>query len=303
MLPASVLPVLAKAIDEQLGVAGRAASDPGPDGVHDLRVATRRLRAALEMWLAVSPARKLDRGRRALRKLGRRLGALREADVDTTELFDLRRRDPSRAAAIEFLIARESRERNRRAKALEKALRRVDLGDLAKEIRSEAGDLLDAGAGKDLPLAAVARTELRGKLPDLARLLERALRHPAPAALHRLRIELKKFRYSVELCAPAYDGRRVPGLIGRLKALQDALGIVHDANALHALIASLRADLRREGLFALERSLLAPLRAVAALSRERTAAAIRELEACRRTRFFSRFEAALRRARVKGDGV
>lgn len=292
---ASVLPVLAKAIDEQLEVAERAAADPGPDGIHDLRVATRRLRAALDLWLAVSPVRKLDRGRRALKNLGRRLGALREADVDLNELFDLRRRDPSHAAAIEFLIASESRERKRRARALEKGLRRIDLEDFAKEIRSEVGDAADGPTGKDLPLPAVARKEIQERLPGLARLLDHTLRHPTPAALHRLRIELKKFRYSVEMCAPAYDGRRVPGLIGRLKILQDALGIVHDANALHARIASLRAELRREGLTALERSLLAPLRAVAALSRVRTAAAIRELDVSRRAAFFSRFEAALRR--------
>ena len=98
----------------------------------------------------------------------------------------------------------------------------------------------------------------------------------------------------MELCAPAYDGRRIPHLVERLKASQDALGIVHDANALHSRIATLRADLRREGLGALEGSLLAPLRAVAALSRERTAAAIRELDACRRKAFFSKFEAAVR---------
>ncbi len=263
MPAASVLPVLAKAIDEQLGIAGRAAADPGPDGIHDLRVATRRLRAALELWLAVSPVRKLDRGRRALKSLGRRLGALREADVDLKELFDLRRRDPSHGAAIEFLIASESRERKRRAKALEKGLRRIDLEDFAKEIRSETDDALDAGNGEDLALSAVARRELQERLPSLARLLDHTLRHPTPAGLHRLRIDLKKFRYSMEMCSPAYDGRRVPGLIGRLKALQDALGIVHDANALHAGIASLRAELRREGLVALERSLLAPLRAVA----------------------------------------
>lgn len=291
---ASVLPILAKAIDEQLGIAGPAAADPGPDGVHDLRVATRRLRAALELWLAVSPSRRLDRARRALKNLGRRLGALREADVDLKELFDLRRRDPSHGAAIEFLIASESRERKRRVKALEKGLRRIDLEDFAKEIRSETDDALDAGNGEDLALSAVARRELQERLPGLARLLDHTLRHPTPAALHRLRIDLKKFRYSVEVCAPAYDGRRVPGLIGSLKALQDALGIVHDTNALHARIASLRAELRRDGLVALERSLLAPLRAVAGISRERTAAAIRELDACRRTRFFSKFENSLR---------
>ena len=295
MPAASVLPVLAKALDEQLDIAGRAAADPGADGVHDLRVATRRLRAALELWLAASRDKKLDRSRKALRKLGRRLGDLREADVDLAELSELRRRDPSHAAAVEFVIASESRAKRNFVKALEKELRRIDLADLSKEIRSEIEDALDAKKKpEDLPLASVARKEIQERLPRLAPLLDRARVSPTPSGLHRLRIELKKFRYAVELCAPAFDGRRAPALIERLKTLQDALGVVHDSNALHARIAELRAELRRDGLASLERSLLAPMRAVSRLSRERTAAALAELDACRRDAFFSRFETALR---------
>lgn len=238
--------------------------------------------------------KKLDRSRRTLRRLGRKLGSLRESDVDVSELRELRRRDPAHSVAFEFLIASESRERNSRAKALEKELQRIDLADLSTEIRSEVEDALDAKKSAGVPLAAIARKELEERLPGLASLLDRALSHPTPHGLHRLRIDLKKFRYSVELCSPAYDGRRIPHLVERLKAVQDALGIVHDADALHSRIAKLRADLRREGLGSLEGSLLAPMRAVARLSRQRTAAAVRELDACRRKAFFSKFEAAVR---------
>jgi CHAD domain-containing protein len=295
MPSASVLPILAKAIGEQLDVAERAAADPSADGVHDLRVATRRLRAGLELWLEASPDKKLDRGRKALRRLGQRLGDLREADVDLAELSELRRREPPHAAAIEFVIASESRGKRKRAKALEKELRRIDLADLSKEIRSEIEDALDAKKKtEDLLVSSVARKEIQERLPRLAPLFDRALLHPTPASLHRLRIELKKFRYSVELCASAYDGRRSPHLIETLKSLQDVLGIVHDANALHARIAKLRAELRRGGLGSLERSLLAPMRAVASLSRERMGKALEELASCRRQEFFSKFDAALR---------
>jgi CHAD domain-containing protein len=293
MPPASVLPVLAKAIDEQLGVAEKAASDPGPDGIHDLRVATRRLRAALELWLGTSPRKKLDRSRKTLRRLGRRLGSLREADVNLSQLSELREKNPTDAVAVEFALASETRRRKRRAKRLDRELRRIDLADLSKEIRSEIEDALDSKPG-EIPLASVARKELEERLLRLSPLLDRAPQHPAPKGLHLLRIELKKFRYSVELCSPAYDGRRVPHLVKRLKGLQDALGLVQDANALHLRFAKLRANLRRDGLPAIERSLLSPMRAVAALSRERTAAAVKELDARRREAFFSRFKAALR---------
>jgi len=292
MPSASVLPVLAKAIEEQFGVAEKAASDKSPDGTHDLRVATRRLRAALELWLATSPEKKLDRCRKTLRRLGRRLGSLRETDVNLSQLSELREKNPADAVAVEFALAAETRRRRQRARSLDKELRRIDLADLAKEVRSEIADALDSKA-EGIPLGTVARRELDERLPRVASLLGRALLHPTPRGLHLLRIELKKFRYSAELCVPAYDGRRVPHLVNRLKKLQDALGLVQDANALHLRLAELRANLRRDGLPAIERSLLPPMRAVAALSRARTAVAVRELQTARSESFLSKFQPAL----------
>jgi CHAD domain-containing protein len=141
----------------------------------------------------------------------------------------------------------------------------------------------------------VARRELERRLPPLEGLLEEAWRRPSALALHRFRIALKKLRYAVEMCGPAYDGRRRLRLVGRLKQLQDALGAAQDAQILHDRFASLRAELRKDGLAAAERSLLPPMRAVAAALHSRQAAAVRELESCRREHFLNRFESSLRR--------
>ena len=292
MASSSAFPVLATAIGDQLDVACRAASDPGPDGIHDLRVSTRRLRAALELWLENAPGKRLDRCRKRFKRLGRRLGSVREADVNIEGLADLALGRPSDAIAIEFLAASVTRERKRRARRLRQEQERSDLPGLSQEIRSELGERLDSEA-EPVSVAAVARRELARRLPALEALLETALREPSAPALHRLRIGLKKFRYSVELCAPAYDGRRLPPLVGRLKALQDALGAAQDARALHDVFAKRRLELREEGLANAERSLLAPMRAVAAILRNRREAARRELESSRQERFLSGFETAL----------
>jgi len=288
----SAFPVLAAALGDQLDVASRAASDPGPDGIHDLRVSTRRLRAALDLWRECAPGKRLDRCRKRLRRLGRRLGSVREADVNLEGLADLARGRPSDAIAIEFLAASVARERKRRARRLHQEQERSDLPGLSEEIRSELGKGLDSES-EPVSIAAVARRELTRRLPALEALLETASREPSAPALHRLRIGLKKFRYSVELSAPAYDGRRLPPLLGRLKELQDALGAAQDARALHDVFAKGRLELREDGLAAAERALLAPMRAVAAILRRRQEAARRELESSRRDGFLSRFAAAL----------
>ena len=294
MEPVSVLPVLARAIERQLEAAGESASDPGPDGIHDLRVSTRRLRAALQLWRDASSGKKLERSRRTLRKLGRSLGAVREAEVNLRELSELARRRPAEMAAIELVAAVEARRKRRLGRIAGKKLARLDLPDLSREIRSELAKTLDSG-GESASLDVVARRELDRRIPALEELREDALRRSAAPALHRFRIALKKFRYSVEMCAPAYDGRRLPRLLGRLKEIQDALGAAQDARVLHARLAELRAELRADALPAAERALLPPMRAAAALLRERQAAALRELAACGRQGFFAGFEAALRR--------
>jgi CHAD domain-containing protein len=292
MASSSAFPVLAAAIGDQLDVASRAASDPGPDGIHDLRVSTRRLRAALDLWRECAPGKRLDRCRKRLKRLGRRLGSVREADVNIERLADLALGRPSDAIAIEFLADSVTRERRRRARRLRQEQERSDLPGLSEEIRSELGKCLDSEP-EPVSIAAVARRELARRLPALEALLEAALREPSAPALHRLRIELKKFRYSVELCASAYDGRRLPPLVGRLKALQDALGAAQDVRALHDVFAKGRRELREEGLAHAERSLLSPMRAVAAILRNRQEAARRGLESSRHESFLSWFEAVL----------
>ena len=291
--PTPVLSVLSEAIEKQLDLARKAATDPGPDGVHDLRVATRRLRAALDLWLDGSPGKKLERCRKALRKLGRRLGSLREADVNRKELSDLRQRRPADAVAIDFVAAFEALRRGKLARKVGKALQGSGLPDLIREIAAETAKEGGAKEG-EAAVGTVARGELGRRRPRLTALLGSALRRPSPRSLHRFRIELKKFRYSVELCAPAYDGRRVTHLVDRLKELQDELGAAHDAVVLHERFATLRRRLREDGLASAERSLLPPMRAAARLLRERQEAAVRGLEGCRREDLLSRFERALR---------
>jgi len=46
--------------------------------------------------------------------------------------------------------------------------------------------------------------------------------------LHRLRIDIKKLRYSVEFLAPLYRRKRVGKFASSLEAMQDCLGLIHD---------------------------------------------------------------------------
>ena len=74
-----------------------------------------------------------------------------------------------------------------------------------------------------IPLRRIARKEFR----RLLEAVDRLGKHPDDAAIHRLRIKLKRARYAAELSAPkGKAGRR---FIDEAKRLQDLLGEHQDA--------------------------------------------------------------------------
>src|SRR3546814_8681296 len=70
--------------------------------------------------------------------------------------------------------------------------------------------------GRDERIGDFADRALSKRWRRLRGRARRAVRHPAPAALHRLRIELRKMRYTANFLAPRYhaedtlDAERFP---------------------------------------------------------------------------------------------
>lgn len=174
-----------------------------PDDIHDLRVLTRRMRAAAWIGDQAGGDTVFGRLRRGLRRLGRVLGRRRAADVAAGDAVRYRL-DP---AALEG-------PRDRAGRKLLRALSR-------KEGRALVEDLRAAARG----FGALQARPLQAALARRAAELRRAARE-APSgkeALHRLRIEARKARYTLEA-------------LGRggafLKPLQDHLGRGHDLETL-----------------------------------------------------------------------
>ena len=202
------------------------AHDPGtragadPDELHDMRVATRRLRAALRV---VSPAlapQARDRFTDGLRRLGRLLGAVRDLDVQV-----------ERARAVPAAFLRHLQERRETARArLRRGLDRAPyLGLLADLDRFAEG----AARGETPPqaldpvgphaAAAIARAFRR-----LRRAGRAAEARPTASALHEARIRAKRLRYALEFFAEA-GGADAAELVERLTEIQDLLGAHQDA--------------------------------------------------------------------------
>lgn len=193
------------------------------EAVHQMRVATRRLRALLRAALPLLVPEWSEQVRSELSWLAGVLGPARDLDVlieyFQQELASLERRE---APPVRRLIQKLIRDRA------------GIQGDLVSALRTDrylaALDLAEAGSRQpqviqsDVALSGIAAAEFR-KLRKSVRALPE---HPSDEDLHQVRIRGKRARYAAEL-AETTVGRPASRFIQRAKDLQDILGMHQDA--------------------------------------------------------------------------
>lgn len=226
-------------------VANRAAAIDGRDveGVHQMRIAIRRARAAVATFAPAIPAPSRQWLTAELRWLGVETGRVRDLDVAATTLLPPVRaafpdepalRDLETALEVErgeaYALLRESLRAQRYTRFVLNAGTWIE----AAGWREHAGDGARALHGRTIGAYAPSalahhekRVRKRGKGFDR---LE-------PVARHRFRLALKRLRYSGEFLAPLYPDRRVGPYLRAIARLQDALGAFNDASQSAAILA------------------------------------------------------------------
>ena len=199
-----------------------AARNFAPDAVHDLRVALRRCRSLADGMRFIDPDPGWKRMRRAGKPLFSALGELRDTQVLQEWVERLAPRDDPSASE---LIAFASREEARLKDAASFALHKFD----QKQWRDWINHL-STRASRVQPGGLVFQ-HLALECWEQARQLHRlVLRNRTKTSYHRLRIGIKRFRYTVENFLPTLHARWGEDL----KKLQDYLGEIHDLDLLWA---------------------------------------------------------------------
>ncbi len=213
--------------------APRAHAGTTPEGVHQMRVAARRLRSLLRVFRRVAdgPAlRGLDQG---LRDVAGRLGPARDWDVFVggigAGLADAAGTDKR----VITLLRRAGAERDAAYMALRAILdgpgwRHLGL-DLVAAARLSAwrAEVADQAVLDD-PLPPFAAAVLAKRWRGLKR-AARDIETLSMPELHALRLDAKRVRYAAELLAPLWPERATRRFARRLAALQEALGLANDA--------------------------------------------------------------------------
>jgi CHAD domain-containing protein len=205
-----------------------------PEGVHQLRVAMRRLRSDLRtLGEAVDPRWREDIEPR-LREIADAAADARDADVMSVRLrAELDGSTAVLAPLFETLERKRTAARDRLMVALDGPEYVALLNDLVAAIKDPPAGPADAEASGGLaPLVLGAWDRLQKRADELD------VDSPNED-FHRARISVKRARYAAELAARSLPGKAADGaarLGDRLAILQDLLGDIQDAAVAEALV-------------------------------------------------------------------
>lgn len=198
--------------------------DWAPEPVHDLRVALRRCILIADLMKDLDPGADWKPMRKAGRRLFRQLGTLRDTQVLTEWVEKLGvAGEASTAVLLEELKARCEQDRA----AAQDAAREFDRKQWRDWSRELAGRFRHVASAK--PACESLALEIWEAVRDFHR---RAQKSQSRIAYHRVRVELKKFRYAAENFLPSMYSGWAP----ELKYLQDLLGEIHDLDVLSHII-------------------------------------------------------------------
>jgi CHAD domain-containing protein len=211
-------------------------TDHKSEHLHQMRVGTRRLRTALQVFGSAADLPKAASEQR-LRDFARVLGEVRDLDVQIASLKQdyLPQLNPSEQVQLEKTIAHLQKCRLKVFKKMQAALE----SDRYAALKQSYADWLaqpSYGAIAELPILSL--------LPDLLTpLLSELLLHPgwlisaqqssgkSSLVLHDLRKLCKHVRYEAEFFAPFY-GKKFQKWIKEIKELQEDLGNFQDTQVL-----------------------------------------------------------------------
>lgn len=207
-----------------------------PELVHQSRVALRRLRVFVRLFRSTLGESRAEQLAVELSWLFASLGKLRDLQVFARDFLPLER--PRERARLRARVERRSQAARRE---LERALKDPRFAALCAELASLQAELEQPTGQRKRARPFLARR--------LQRRRKRALRHAQAAlrgdmdALHEMRKELKKLRYTSELARDLYASRkpRVREYLRALSELQDVLGALIDLHVAHAALAKLDA--------------------------------------------------------------
>lgn len=199
--------------------------------IHRMRVASRRLRSALGIFIGILPEKKQAVWIRHVRKLTRALGEARDTDVQIDLVTQVLGgvKEPKCKPGLNRILLRLIQKRERLQADVNSALNDLDKSKVCPQIQSRTSPLVSDTKESTSPLYQLSYSIINEKLNDFLS-YEVYLRQPDNTPmLHEMRIAAKRLRYSMEIFAPIYPDELSQPLQAARKS-QQILGDIHDCD-------------------------------------------------------------------------
>jgi len=217
--------------------------------IHRMRVASRRLRAALPLFAPCFPEKKYQQWMQEIQRITRALGGARDTDVQIAFLTKIIKKrearmhadDPGIAPSIRLtgdietaLLSGLQKKRQKLQTAVVSTLEKLENSGVIDDMRiffNSQTMLAKSSRKRPSPygIAPVAASRIARRLTILLS-YERWVHNPdAIAEHHAIRIAAKKLRYTMEVYAPLYRLGLKKSLT-RVKKIQEILGDLHDCD-------------------------------------------------------------------------
>lgn len=216
-------------------------ANDAPEGVHQLRIGLRRLRAAFVVFAPVLQSSRLPNLMDEARRVGREVGHLRDLDMALNDLVTpelaARPQDPAFIRLADLIAKQAATQRAALRVELRSGRTHQFLLDLAQFIETRGWlDPDDKTQARRLaqPVAKVAQKALSAQWTKCVK-RARGIDGLEDAERHALRKALKGLRYEVEFIAPLLPAKPAAKFIKRLRNLQDLFGSLNDLAMAHTL--------------------------------------------------------------------
>jgi len=224
--------VLRVRFDEVVSLRGAALDFSDIEGVHSMRVATRRLRSALRDFMPLMDKRPPKRVRKELKQLADALGAVRDQDVAIVALEELHAKAETELIreGIGKLLEERSNLREIARSDLTQALAIRNLNDLQERFTTAIDKVARRKKSKQIvSFNQAGRDVVAAGLQDLLDLGASLYEPFNIEELHEMRIAAKRLRYAIELFVACWGARTAP-FADEITKMQSFLGEVHDCD-------------------------------------------------------------------------
>jgi CHAD domain-containing protein len=237
-----VLTLRLEVVRDCLGLA-LTESDKDPEYVHQLRVATRRAGAAVEIFASCLPEEQYNAARKHLRSVRRAAGSARDWDVFVQALAEEKQKKKrTQRPAFDFLSGYALAERLRAQESLAEASPDFPFA-FERLFADTIAALHKPGAGRTAQtLVELARPMLFTLLRDLTQAAGENL--DDHAHLHRVRILGKRLRYAMEVFADCFAPEFRQELYPAVEQMQEVLGRANDSYVTIGRLSTLREKIR-----------------------------------------------------------